>query len=88
MRKLFRQKIREGRLEDVFCAGAVPAALPHARRRGRPPDDETLQVGGATIHIESDPNLPLPRADIVDWVRRAAVAVTSYLGRFPVNTLY
>ncbi len=29
-----------------------------------------------------------PRRDIAEWVRRAAVAVTNYLGRYPVNTLY
>ena len=32
-------------------------------------------------------DLPLPPAAIVEWVRRAAVAVTTYLGRFPVKDL-
>jgi hypothetical protein len=32
-------------------------------------------------------NTPLPRAEAVEWVRRAAVAVTCYLGRFPVKHL-
>jgi len=32
-------------------------------------------------------DLPLPPAQIVEWVRRAAVAVAAYLGRFPVEDL-
>lgn len=47
----------------------------------------TLQVGEATIHIESDPDLPVSQALITNWVRRAAVAVTNYLGCYPVKTL-
>jgi len=34
-----------------------------------------------------DSHLALPRRDAVEWVRRAAVAVTNYLGRFPVKQL-
>ncbi len=50
--------------------------------------EDTLQVGSAIIHIGLDPDLPLRPNLIVDWVRRAAVAVTNYLGNFPVNSLY
>jgi hypothetical protein len=39
------------------------------------------------MQINMDSNLPLPRAEVVEWVRRAAVAVTNYLGRFPVQHL-
>jgi hypothetical protein len=52
------------------------------------PTEDTLQIGPATIHIESDPGLPLHSPTILDWVRRAAVAVTNYLGCYPVKTLY
>jgi hypothetical protein len=55
---------------------------------GRPaPGTDTLQAGGATIQIDMDASLPVPRSDAVEWVRRAAVAVTGYLGRFPVKHL-
>ncbi|HEY3912892.1 MAG TPA: hypothetical protein VGN61_00280 [Verrucomicrobiae bacterium] len=50
--------------------------------------EETLEIGNATIHIDTAPDLPLPARDITEWVLRAAVAVTNYLGRYPVNTLY
>jgi predicted metalloprotease with PDZ domain len=30
----------------------------------------------------------LPRAEVVEWVRRGAEAVTTYLGRFPVKHLF
>ena len=42
---------------------------------------------GGTIQIDLDSDLPLPRADVVEWVRRGAVAVSGYLGRFPVQHL-
>jgi hypothetical protein len=48
---------------------------------------DTLQMGGGTIQINMDSNLPLPSADVDEWVRRAACAVTNYLGRFPVKHL-
>jgi hypothetical protein len=57
-------------------------------RCGPATGQDTLQVGKAIIHIESDPDLPLPPPLIVDWVRRAAAAVTNYLGAYPVKTLY
>jgi hypothetical protein len=34
-----------------------------------------------------EPGLPVPRAEIIEWVRRAALAVNTYLGRFPVGHL-
>jgi len=49
---------------------------------------DTLQIGESVIHIGSDPDLPLPRPVILDWVRRSAIAVSNYFGRFPVKTLY
>jgi len=51
------------------------------------PDNHTLKVGGGTIQIDMDSNVPVSRADAVEWVRRAAVAVTGYLGRFPTKHL-
>jgi hypothetical protein len=46
-------------------------------------NSEVIKIGSSSIRIEMAPELPLPRAAIVEWVRRGAVAVTTYLGRFP-----
>lgn len=51
------------------------------------PDNDELKVGGGTIQIEMDSDVTLPRSEAVEWVRRAAVAVSRYLGRFPVKHL-
>jgi predicted metalloprotease with PDZ domain len=48
---------------------------------------ELLQVGGGTIRIDFATNLSLPHPVMLEWVRRAAVAVTNVLGRFPVKEL-
>jgi hypothetical protein len=45
----------------------------------------SLQVGGATIWLDIGPDVTAPRASVMDWVQRAAVAVTNCLGHFPVN---
>jgi hypothetical protein len=50
-------------------------------------DNGDLRIGGAAIQIEMDSDVALARPQAVDWVRRAAVAVTDYLGRFPVKHL-
>ena len=44
-------------------------------------------MDGGTIQIHLDSSLPLSRPDVIEWVRRASVAVTGYLGRFPVKHL-
>ncbi len=49
---------------------------------------ETLQVGGANLEVViRDGKLDLPRPAIVDWIRRAAQAVTVYYGRFPLPAI-
>jgi hypothetical protein len=50
-------------------------------------DAPVIQVGSSSIRLEMDPGLPVPRAAVMEWVRRAAVAVTNYLGHFPVKEL-
>jgi predicted metalloprotease with PDZ domain len=47
----------------------------------------TIEVGGATIQVAIDPSVVAPGPEVVDWIRRAADAVTVYLGRFPVKHL-
>jgi hypothetical protein len=49
------------------------------------PHHETLQIGDAVLRLDIAPEVTAPRAEVIEWVRRAAVAVTNYLGRFPVK---
>jgi hypothetical protein len=52
---------------------------------------QTLTIGGATLQVDFGPSAPnsgsfdLPTSEILDWVRRAATAVSTYYGRFPVS---
>lgn len=55
--------------------------------RGEPSAEEDLRVGDARIHIVFARDLPLPHLAFTEWVRRAAVAVTHYLGGFPTAEL-
>jgi hypothetical protein len=50
-------------------------------------DGDVVHIGSSVIHIEMAPDLPVSRAAVVEWVRRAAIAATTYLGRFPVKEL-
>ena len=46
---------------------------------------ETITVGGSRIQIDLAPGtLDLPHAAILRWITRAAQAVTTYYGRFPL----
>jgi len=50
-----------------------------------PAPTEKLAIGGATINLEIEPgDLSLSRAQVLDWVRRSACAVTEYYDGFPV----
>jgi hypothetical protein len=47
---------------------------------------QRLRIGGATINVTFGPgHFDLPQAKIMEWVSRAAHAVTTYYGRFPVR---
>jgi predicted metalloprotease with PDZ domain len=47
-----------------------------------------LEVSGGTIHVAFAPgNIALPREKIFDWIKASAKAVSTYYGRFPVNSL-
>ena len=57
----------------------------------RPPWDapvastRTIRSGGASIQIDfGSGSVNLPEASIVHWISNAALAVTTYYGRFPV----
>jgi hypothetical protein len=59
----------------IFAARAEASALQNA----------TLQVRGGTIEVEfAEGNFDLPRQALLDRVTRAATAVSTYYGRFPV----
>jgi hypothetical protein len=75
------------RRRAIVPALALCLMVPNFASAGDPADEEILQIGSATIRISLAANLPLPRPAVVEWVRRAAVAVTNYLGRFPVKEL-
>jgi predicted metalloprotease with PDZ domain len=69
-----------------FCVAVCLLAAVSAHS-GTTPERKTLQIGTAAIHIEIDSHLRVPEPLIEEWVRRAAVAVTNYLGSYPVNTV-
>lgn len=47
-----------------------------------------LDVPGGVIHVAFAPgDIALPREKVLDWVRASAKAVSTYYGRFPVNSL-
>ena len=61
-------------LANVACARAA--------------QDRTLSIGGGTIDVTLPTgSLDVSQNDILDWVTRAANAVTTYYGRFPAKHL-
>jgi hypothetical protein len=75
------------RRRAIISALALCLMVPSFARAGAPAAEEILKVGDATIRIHLAANLPLPPPVVLEWVRRAAVAVTNYLGRYPVKEL-
>jgi len=52
------------------------------------PSALTISTGGGTIHVRiPDGDYNVSRDDITAWIRKAAHAVTTYYGRFPVSHL-
>jgi hypothetical protein len=74
----------------IFSTCAALAQNRHRRHFGPPWDapvasSQTFHIAGATLRVDFAPGpLDLPRAQYVAWVRRAATAVATYYGRFPV----
>jgi len=47
-----------------------------------------LEMPGGTIHVAFAPgDITLPSEKVLDWIRTSARAVSTYYGRFPVNSL-
>jgi hypothetical protein len=77
-----------GRRRVLF--GCLAALLAHRSRAeadvdGEAPIVERLDVGGAAIELQFAPGFDeASRAEARAWVRRSALAVAAYFGRFPV----
>jgi hypothetical protein len=53
-----------------------------------PAPNESLSIGGASIRVEIDPGeLGVARAQVLDWIRRSACAVSEYYAGFPVRNV-
>ena len=93
----FHRLIPASALALVLLGGFLPDA--HAQsellRGDRMPYDAfdklaktDLAVPGGVIHVAFGPgDIALPREKILDWIRTSAKAVSTYYGRFPVNSL-
>jgi len=75
------------RRRSIKLALALSLLVSHLAQAGASGDEEDLHVGEAAIHLHFADHLPLPHSVVVEWVQRAAVAVTNYLGRYPVKQL-
>src|SRR5579859_2079208 len=49
--------------------------------------DETVRIGDSVIRVDIAPEIRLPRAVVIEWIRRGGGAVRTYLGRFPVDNV-
>lgn len=66
--------VNRRRFAKLLLAGSIA-------RAANPPD--RVEIGGATIEVSIDPDLP--RAILLDWVTQSARAVSGYFGKFPVS---
>jgi hypothetical protein len=75
----------------AFALQGADAQSPQDHRGWRGPGSEpvastqTLQIGGAAVQVDfASGNLDLPQTKILPWIDRAARAVSTYYGKFPV----
>jgi hypothetical protein len=78
-------------LAVLICAAAVAVIAFAQFRDRRPPWDDpvsstrTIDPKSSSIQVDFGPgSTDLPEEQIVQWVRNATLAVTTYYGRFPV----
>jgi hypothetical protein len=87
------RKTRPGRIWPMTVARAFALAFTlflssvYLAQADASASEEILRVGSSTIRIEIPEKLTVPRPLVIDWVNRAAVAVSNYLGRFPTKEL-
>jgi hypothetical protein len=73
----------------LFCWGA---SVRRAHAFGPPwaspvASTQVIHRGGATVQIDFAPGqLDLPQDRVIEWIRQAVVAVSTYYGRFPVSS--
>jgi hypothetical protein len=70
-------------LEAVALAALVSLAV--AGTGGA--EEETLAIGGSSIHVSISGQASVPRSAVIRWIESSARAVTAYFGRFPVPEL-
>jgi len=71
-----------------FSCAAAEFSSTLANPSKTPVTTDSLSIGGAAIDVEIEPgDLSLPRARVLDWVRRSACAVTEYYAGFPVGNV-
>jgi len=72
----------------LVAAGAaqLPTGEPHGPPWRLPvASSQTFSIAGSTLQVDFAPgSLDLPSPQILQWVERAATAVATYYGRFPV----
>ncbi len=73
-----------GAISPALALCLLPASMAQG---GVDAGKETIQIGASTIRLEFAANLPLPKPIMLEWVRRAAVAVSNYFGSYPVKEL-
>jgi hypothetical protein len=72
---------------DMVSPAAQGQASEHRGPPWRGPVDssQTINIDGATFQVDFGPGtFDLSKAQVLDWVRHAATAVSTYYGRFPV----
>ncbi|HLX72348.1 MAG TPA: hypothetical protein VKV04_22245 [Verrucomicrobiae bacterium] len=67
--------------------GCLCLTLAGCESRNPAGDVQVIDTVSGSIRLEMARDLPVPREAVVEWVRRGAVAVTTYLGKFPVKRL-
>ncbi len=73
-----------------FCLSAGTTTAQNSQHHHAPwnstvASSQTIHAGGAAIQIDFGPGaLDLPHPEVVDWVQKAANAVSIYYGKFPV----
>jgi hypothetical protein len=67
-------------MRNLILAGTAIGLLSHTRAMA-----ETIKAGGAEIQVTiREGPLDLPKTVLMDWITKAAQAVSVYYGRFPV----
>ena len=69
----------------LLCVTASSALGQPWRSGGKPVATYTIKVGGSALQVDfTAGDFDLPRQDIVNRIQKAAFAVSTYYGRFPV----